>query len=274
MDNLFSSLVIYNTKLWSTCNILPEHSAETKEIASQIIKNKSSYEEVSKVTGIPFYVIGILHFLEASFENCWLANGDSLDGRTVNEPAGLIPDVDPPYTFEQAAIYSLQYDAMDSHQWEDASIPYVLSVLEQWNGLGVFEHHQPRVSAYLWAGCNHYADNGYGKYIADNQWDDDAVSEQIGAAAIIKQLVTQNVINIKPSSGGRAILETKVGTFFKQKPIQAALLPSNQKVAIAVNQNFQVVAWRLVNDHYLVTLGQTLNGFNTWWVYREHCEIT
>ena len=48
-------------------------------------------------------------------------------------------------------------------------------------------------SPYLWSFTDRYIS---GKYVADHQFDPDAVSKQIGAATVLKRLQEQRVVDI------------------------------------------------------------------------------
>ena len=63
--------------LWNTAKVLGNWSNETKQAVDAIVANRSRYEEVQNKTGVPWYIVAVLHSLESSRDfGSWLANGD------------------------------------------------------------------------------------------------------------------------------------------------------------------------------------------------------
>lgn len=128
--------------------------------------------------------IGIVHCLEGDLDfSTHLANGDPLTARTVQEPKGLPADGQPPFTWEQAALASLIYKKL--HQLGDWSIPMLLFQFERYNGFGYRRFHPDTLTPYLWSGSKYYRN---GKYVADGTWGAEAVSQQVGAAVLLRAL--------------------------------------------------------------------------------------
>ena len=148
--------------------------------------NKSRYQGMTAKTGVPWYFIACIHQLEAggSFMK-HLHNGDWLIKRTVHVPVGRPADSNPPYTWECSA-YDALVNCKGLNKVTDWSIPHMLFLLEGYNGYGYRVYHPTVKSPYLWGKTNHYTK---GKYIADNHFDPNAVSQQIGAAVILKGLL-------------------------------------------------------------------------------------
>ena len=65
----------------------------------------------------------------------------------------------------------------------DWSIPIALFLFEKYNGMGYRALHVP--SPYLWSFSDRYTS---GKFVADHQFDPNAVSQQCGAAVMLKAL--------------------------------------------------------------------------------------
>lgn len=168
--------------LWATCKIREEKENAVISACQKILANKSRYEAISKATGVPWYVVAVIHKMES---NCNFAthlhNGDPLTSRTVQVPAGRPKTGNPPFTFEESAIDALGYDgATKIKSWD---IVTTLTFLERYNGLGY--RNKGIYSPYLWSYTNQYSS---GKYVNDGVWDANAVSQQCGAAAILKEL--------------------------------------------------------------------------------------
>jgi hypothetical protein len=70
-------------------------------------------------------------------------------------------------------------------------------VLERYNGWGYRLYHPHVLSPYLWSGSNHYTS---GRYVADGTWSETAVSQQIGAAVILRRMAECESISTKPDA--------------------------------------------------------------------------
>lgn len=166
-ENLYNSMVIR-----------PRVLQEAQRTAELIKSHQARYEEVSATTGVPWYFIGILHSLEADLDfRTHLHNGDSLNHRTVQVPAGRPKTGTPPFTWYESAVDALKYDNVGPMQ----TVGQMLEKFERFNGMGSRKHGIN--SPYLWSGSNHYT---RGKYIKDGVWSSTAVSSQIGAAILLR----------------------------------------------------------------------------------------
>ena len=112
-----------------------------------------------------------------------LHNGDPLSGRTIRVPAGRPLAGTPPFTWDESASDALILRKIN--QWKDWTIEGTLYQIEGYNGWGYRLHHPSVLSPYLWSFSNHYIK---GKYIADGTWSDTAISNQCGAAVLLKYL--------------------------------------------------------------------------------------
>ncbi len=170
--------------LYESCLTRPNRKASVNALAKKIRANRKRYEKVGKAVGVPWYVVGIIHSLEASGDfTRHLHNGDPLSARTVHVPAGRPKTGKPPFTWEQSAIDALRGRGLGA--WKDWSVPGALYQLEAYNGFGYRDHHPKVPSPYLWSFSNHYT---RGKYVADGRFSATAVSQQVGAALLLKQL--------------------------------------------------------------------------------------
>ncbi|MBH8577360.1 hypothetical protein I8752_31215 [Nostocaceae cyanobacterium CENA369] len=176
--------------LWNKCEIKFEKLNVAQEIVKKIISNRPRYEAVQQKINVPWYFVAVIHNMEASLDfTKHLHNGDSLKKRTVNVPAGK-PITDPikgwqvGYTWEESAIDALKSKEFD--RVKDWSLAAQLWQIEKYNGFGYRQYHADVLTPYLWSGTNLYSK---GKYTADGKWDANAVSEQIGVAALLKILI-------------------------------------------------------------------------------------
>ena len=168
-------------RLFADCVVLPTRRREVERTVSRIALSVSRYQAVSEGIGVPWFVVGVIHALEASLDwSTHLHNGDKLTARTVRVPKGRPRDGEPPFEWEDSASDALLLHELDAvPEWTNARACYEL---ERFNGWGYRRHGIP--SPYLWSGSQHYMS---GKYVADGLWSATAVSQQIGGAVLIKQ---------------------------------------------------------------------------------------
>ena len=191
MPTLTAALRAEYQSLFDTCQIRPAHQLEVHAVAQRVLGARSRYAAVANPLGMPWYVVGVIHVMEASLRfDRHLHNGDPLTARTVQVPAGRPKDGSPPFTWEHSADDALRIERFDA--WSDWSIPGILFKWETYNGWGYRNHHPQVKSPYLWSMTNHYT---RGKYVADGTWSDTAVSKQVGAAAILRRLAELGVMD-------------------------------------------------------------------------------
>lgn len=172
------------TLLYKSCLVRPARKTLIDQIARGLAANRARYEKVAKAVGMPWYVVAVIHSMEAGGDfTRHLHNGDPLTARTVHVPAGRPKTGKPPFTWEQSAIDALTYQGFG--KWKDWSVPGTLYKLEGYNGFGYRDHHPQCLSPYLWSFSNHYT---RGKYVADGRFSASAVSQQCGAAVLLRRL--------------------------------------------------------------------------------------
>jgi lysozyme family protein len=175
--------------IFEACKVNENCLTEVNQILQKISANRARYESVSSVLTVPWYVIAVIHSLEASLNfNCHLHNGDPLTRRTVHVPAGRPVSGNPPFTWEESAMDALRLEGLD--HWTDWSLPGISYKLERYNGIGYRAHGTN--SPYLWGGSNMYIS---GKYIQDNVFSTNAVSKQIGGLVLIKCMIDKKIID-------------------------------------------------------------------------------
>ena len=158
---------------------------EINEAVALIKQGRSRYQNLAYSVNpkIPYYAIGIAHYMEADCDfTKHIHCGDPLTARTVNEPSGRPINGNPPFTWEESATDWLNLKQWN--KWQDWQITDILARLEMNNGLGY--RHLGVPTPYLWS----YAKNIYisGKFVSDGKFDADAVSKQVGAAILLKEL--------------------------------------------------------------------------------------
>ena len=93
----------YN-QLFVLAKVRLERNFEVDAVVERIFapRNFAQYQKIEDSTGVPAFVVGIIHNLEASFNfDARLHNGDPLRARTVQVPEGRPRLGNPP--FEWAA---------------------------------------------------------------------------------------------------------------------------------------------------------------------------
>lgn len=176
-----------NAERWRDVAILPKRQAEVKIVARRLTVPGAwfQYEEISKVTGVPPWVIAVIHEREAS--QSWKANiaqGDPWSHVSTHRPRGRGPFK----SFKDAAIDALTFCPPFAARWHDWSAGGTLTLLELYNGTGYEDWHH-EASPYIWAATNH---EEWGKYVADGHWDHRVWDEQIGCAAMLKAMMEFN----------------------------------------------------------------------------------
>ena len=192
MARLTRQLAREYSLLYESCLIRPSRKAAVAQISRKLTANRARYEKVAKALRMPWYVVAVIHSLEAGGDfTRHLHNGDPLTARTTHVPAGRPKAGRPPFTWEASAIDALSYQGFAG--WKNWSVPGALYKLEGYNGWGYRDHHQMVKSPYLWSFSNHYTK---GKYVADGRFSPTAVSQQCGAAVLLKRLQEGNRIAV------------------------------------------------------------------------------
>jgi lysozyme family protein len=176
--------------LWNSMVIDPKYLKQVQLAAQRVKQFEVRYAKVGEDTcpakPIPWYFIGVIHYMEAGQNfNRHLHNGDPLTARTVQVPKGRPKTGQPPFTWEysaQDALRGMGYG--DPKIWD---IDDVLNRLEDYNGHGYWT--KGIYTPYLWSMTNHYQK---GKFTADGHYNPEAISNQVGAAAILSIILNVN----------------------------------------------------------------------------------
>lgn len=180
----FAALKSEYRTLFETAEIRAEHADALDWQAKLIAGSRERYEKVGEEVKVPWYFIGAIHGLEASFNfRAHLHNGDfPLVRRTRQVPAGRPLVWLPPSDWASSAKDALKLLGFTGQT--DWSLERTLYRLEAYNGFGYRKRLTP--TPYLWCFSNHYE---RGKFIADGKWNPTARSRQCGAAVVLKALV-------------------------------------------------------------------------------------
>jgi len=233
-------------RLFRTCQIRPEHQRAVDGIAVRIEKSCDRYMSVAAGTAIPWWMIGAIHMLESNGSfNRHLHNGDPLKARTVRVPAGRPVTGEPPFTWETSARDAVRLAGLHSVQnWDLARALYEL---ESYNGWGYRKYGIN--SPYLWSYTNHYT---AGKYVSDGKFSATAISQQAGAAAIIRRMAER---------GSMALMVTPPRVAFSREIVHAAyalqtFLNEHMGAALRVDGR----PGERTSDAFLAAFGMYLRG--------------
>lgn len=211
--------------LFAKMRTTSQQYATAKKAIEPILRNRARYERVAALTGVPWYWIGIAHKLEG---NCNFAthlhNGDPLTARTKRVPAGRPEKGEPPFEWEYSAMDALNLKGLDKiYDW---SLARMLYEFERFNGWGYIKYRGIN-SPYLWSFSNLYTK---GKYTSDGNYDPNAVSEQVGAAVMLRVMMDMGAVELdEPLSEEQAMEE------FKKSVATLELIAPNL-VALAISE--------------------------------------
>ena len=187
----------------------PFKLAELKKVCAKILLNKSRYQTIEKVTGVPWNFIGCLHFMEASlrFEAC-LHNGQPWNKVTTIVPKGRGPWA----SFEEAAIDALKYDKLANKPEGYWTLARMLEFAENYNGKGY--RKKGILSPYVFAYTN--LSSEMGKYVSDGVYDSKAPHNRpsVGGILLMLKQMESPVIIENPKSNQEkvfALAKTQIG---------------------------------------------------------------
>lgn len=175
--------------------ILTDKAKGANKHANTIRINKGTYQDIQRRTaaagqtkGVPWFVVGVLHMRESNYDfDTHLHNGNSLNARTVDEPAGRPATGSPPFTFIDSAVDALTMKGL--HKVKRYSVERTCYQVEGYNGFGVMLYHANHLTGYLWAWTQLYTG---GKYGSDNHWTESLWDKQPGCIAVLKALAEQD----------------------------------------------------------------------------------
>jgi lysozyme family protein len=162
-----------NAERWANAKLTRNFTS----LGASLVAAKPRYQTVETATGVPWFVVSVIHERESSQD--WfasLAQGDPWDRKSTHVPAGRGPFK----SWEEAAADALVNCAPYVARNKDWSVGGALTMLEQYNGLGYAMHGVP--SPYLWSGTDQYKS---GKYVRDGVYDPSVVDSQPGCAGLL-----------------------------------------------------------------------------------------
>lgn len=180
----FDELKDEYSRLWTQAAITSKFDGAATATAKKILASKERYQAIELQTGVPWYVVGVIHAMESNCRfSTHLHNGDPLTAKTRRVPKARPLKGKAPFTWEESACDALLMK--DLQHISDWTVERICYELERYNGFGYRKYHPETLSPYLWSGTQLYA---RGKYVSDGEWDASAVSSQTGAIALIKRI--------------------------------------------------------------------------------------
>ena len=178
-------------ELFASCKIRDEKRGEIMDYVNKMLdpKRRTQYEQVAGQVCLPWYFVGAIHALEASFDfTAHLHNGDSLRKRTWQVPANRPKVWLPPSDWTSSAVDALTLEGFDKEKtWGLAEILYRWERYNGWRSRLLHNINTP----YLWSYSTHYSK---GKFVQDGVWDANAVSKQPGAAVLLRAIVDMGAV--------------------------------------------------------------------------------
>lgn len=181
----YASLREEYARLWLSMEVRKDKRGHVEATAKKILAYREIYEQVEASTKVPWYVVGIIHAMEAGCNfKCHLHNGDPLTAKTKRVPKGRPLKGKAPFSWHESACDALQMKNLQ--KIKDWPVERICFECERYNGFGYRRYHPETLSPYLWSYTNHYTK---GKYVKDGVWSPTAVSTQSGALAILVVLM-------------------------------------------------------------------------------------
>lgn len=180
----FESLKNEYERNWANLEIRPGRHADATGVARKAINGKATYQQIERLTGVPWYFTALCHYRESNFDfDTYLGNGESLHRTTTIVPKGRGPFA----TFVDGAVDAFRIENfIGARDW---SIARMLFRLEAFNGFGY--HAKGVNSPYLYGGSNLYGppEARAGKFVRDHVFDSGHVDSQLGTAVILHAML-------------------------------------------------------------------------------------
>lgn len=189
-----AALKIKYAALFEKAKILPARLNEVNKVAARLVRPdaKARYQVISQTTGVPWFIVAVIHEREASQDfTKQLGQGDPLGQVSRHVPRGRGPWFDHPNdppgqdAFYRAAVDALTNCPPKLAGWKDWSAGGACVATLLYNGTGYDDYHHEN-SPYE-AGATDQEQRG--KYVGDGQFDAGAWDPQIGCIAMLKAMM-------------------------------------------------------------------------------------
>lgn len=174
-----NALKTANADRWGKANPTRNFSAVARSLIDPTAK--AHYKAVSAKTGVPWYVIAVIHERESGQR--W--SGNLANGQPWTQKTTIVPKDRGPYnSWDESAVDALVNCPPFASKNKDWSAGGTLTLLEQYNGLGYANRGLP--SPYVWAGTDQYKS---GKYTSDGKFNPTVVDSQLGCAGLLMSMM-------------------------------------------------------------------------------------
>lgn len=174
-----AALTARNGARWAAAKLT--RAAEFAPVGRRLLAAKTRYQAVAALTGVPWFVIAVIHQRESTQDfSRSLAQGDPWDRRSTHVPKGRGPFK----SWEEAAVDALANCPPYASRWKDWSPAGTMTLLERYNGLAYANAGVP--SPYLWSGTDQYKS---GKITRDHGPIEPVVDKQLGCAGLIMAMM-------------------------------------------------------------------------------------
>lgn len=180
----FESLKGEYERNWSNLEIRSGRLADANAVARKAINGKATYQQVERLTDVPWHFVALCHYRESNFDfDTYLGNGESLHRVTTIVPKGRGPFA----SFVDGAVDALRIENfVGARDWGAAR---TLFRLEGFNGYGY--HGKGCNSPYLYGGSTLYGppEARAGKFVRDHVFDPSHVDSQLGTAVVLRAMM-------------------------------------------------------------------------------------
>ncbi|WP_440636706.1 peptidoglycan-binding protein [Bradyrhizobium sp. PUT101] len=206
----FENLKNQYERNWAGLEIRQGRLAEVNAVARKALNGKATYQQIERLTGVPWYFAALCHYRESNFDfDTYLGNGQSLHRVTTIVPKGRGPFA----TFVDGAVDAFRIqNFIGAYDW---GIARMLFRLEAFNGFG----YQAKSvnSPYLYGGSTLYGppEARAGKYVRDHVFDSNHVDSQLGTAVVLHAMMSLDssiTIDGSPQFAGRTEPEDEVAS--------------------------------------------------------------
>lgn len=187
---------------WANLEIREQRLADANAVARRAINGKATYEQIERLTDVPWHFIALCHYRESNFNfDTYLGNGESLHRVTTLVPKGRGPFA----SFVDGAVDALRIENFVGAK--DWGVARTLFRLEGFNGFGY--HGKGCKSPYLYGGSTLYGppEARAGKFVRDHVFDPSHVDSQLGTAVILHAMMSLDssiTLDGSPQIAGRA----------------------------------------------------------------------
>lgn len=204
MTNIVA-LKAVNAHRWHEMHLRAARIPEFTKTAQRLFAAKDRYQGVTDrltelavtdttIHPVPWWFVAVVSEREYGGPPHWdrqLGQGDPLHAKSHNVPKGMGPYLDHPGdvtpghdAWTRCCVDVLVNSAPRAAKWDDWTAGGVMTLWEEYNGLGYAAHGVP--SAYVWSGTDQY---DHGKYVRDGVFDPKKVDVQEGCAPILAMLM-------------------------------------------------------------------------------------